>query len=257
MSRPAERSFGWRTAFEVVTSVVMMGAAIALVVMHSGARTPPRPALQIPSEPIVVDGALRGSDTAPVVMTVFADFECPFCGRFAREILPILDREYIATGQVQLAYRPFPLSNHPHAAGAAAAAECAGEQGLFWPMHDRLFEVPVDLSYAGLRGVADSVDLDLAVFENCLDDAATSTAVTRDTDHAQALGVRSTPSFFFGTRLADGQVSVTRAFSGAVPVEEFRNALDEVLNGNRVNLSIYQRMRSAVLGTMSAVSGSG
>src|SRR5215213_6696082 len=74
-----------------------------------------------------------GSQDARVVLIDFSDYQCPFCGRFYRDTMPQLDREYFKTGKVKYIFRDLPLEAiHPHAFKAAQAARCAGEQGKFW-----------------------------------------------------------------------------------------------------------------------------
>ena len=70
----------------------------------------------------------------------FSDYQCPFCVRYFRETLTVLDREYVATGKVKYVLRNFPIeSTHPLTFKAAEAAMCAGDQERSWEMHDRLF----------------------------------------------------------------------------------------------------------------------
>ena len=56
-------------------------------------------------------------------MVLFSDFECPYCGRLAREILPTIERDYVSTGRMSLIFSHFPLPNHPHASAAAKTAD--------------------------------------------------------------------------------------------------------------------------------------
>jgi protein-disulfide isomerase len=218
----------WKAALDVLASLAMIGAALFLVVSNlSNRAASSRPELKIPKEPVSIEGTpTKGSSTAPVVMVTFADFQCPYCGRFAREVLPQLEKDYISTGRVQLVYRHLPLGIHPRAAPAAHAAECAAVQGQFWPMHDWLFAEGAQLDDAGLRTAAGSVGIDLGEFETCLDEPKVRELVSRDAERAKALGLRGTPSFLLGSRLPDGRVHVSRAFSGALPLEDFRTELD-------------------------------
>jgi protein-disulfide isomerase len=71
-------------------------------------------------------------------MIEFSEFECPACGRFAREVIPVIQGEYIDSGKVLLAFWHRPLDRHKRAVPAAIAANCAGAQGKFWPLHDLL-----------------------------------------------------------------------------------------------------------------------
>lgn len=219
-----------RSALDVITSIVMITAASILIYRTtSGAAGNGRPGVEVPSTPVAIDGApIRGSEDAPVVMIVYSDFQCPFCARFARDVLPEVERSYVATGKVAVAFRHLPLPIHEYATQAAMSAECAGEQGRFWEMHDLLFALE-KLNGEAMLSLAESLDLDKARFDGCLADQDTSNQVRSSAAAADALGVRSTPTFFFGKRLDDGRVRVLRVLSGARPIDEFTNQLDRAL----------------------------
>lgn len=90
------------------------------------------------SRPDVSDAQWEGSPDAKVVIAEFSDFQCPFCKRFVDTTLAHIRAE-LGT-QVGLAFLNFPLTSiHPNAGNASLVAECAAEQGKFWPMHDLLF----------------------------------------------------------------------------------------------------------------------
>lgn len=101
-----------------------------------------RPAPPLPAQPLSIsDAVVKGSERAKVVLIAFSDFECPYCSRFAKDTLPVLDEKYVRTGRVRVAFRHLPIESiHPTAFKAAEASECAREQGRFWEMHDRLFD---------------------------------------------------------------------------------------------------------------------
>lgn len=86
------------------------------------------------------DDAVLGNPNAPVTVIEFSDYECPFCKRFYDQTLGQIKKEYIDTGKVKFIYRDYPLSFHPGAEPAAQAANCAGEQGKYWEMHDKIFQ---------------------------------------------------------------------------------------------------------------------
>lgn len=82
-----------------------------------------------------------GEEDAPIVMLEFSDFQCPFCGRFWSDTLPLIKKNYVETGKVLFVYKDFPLTQiHAQAQKAAEAALCAREQGKFWEYHDVLFD---------------------------------------------------------------------------------------------------------------------
>jgi protein-disulfide isomerase len=223
-----------RSVLDIATSAVMIVAASTLIYKNlwDGPRTA-QAEPELPNEPLSIDGAnIRGSDAANVVMVMFSDFQCPFCRRFAREVLPEIERRYVQTGRVALAFRHFPLPIHKQARPAAVMAECAGHEGLFGQMHDLLFDQE-DLDAETLLAIRKSLHLDGQSFEMCLLDQAVAAAVATSVDQAHALRVRATPTFFLGRRDVNGRVTVSRAISGAKPVSDFVEQLDDVLAGKQ------------------------
>lgn len=88
----------------------------------------------------LTDTATTGSESAPITLVEFSDFECPFCASFFNKTFGQIKSDYIDTGKIRFAYKHFPLIFHPNAQKSAEASECAKEQGKFWEMHDRMFE---------------------------------------------------------------------------------------------------------------------
>ena len=122
-------------------------------------------------KPVDSEDHIRGNPAAPVKLVEFGDFECPFCKRFHRILMRVMD-EYGKDGRVAWVYRHFPL--YPKGRKEAQAAECANELGgnnAFWAFADRLFEVTPSsnrLDLAVLPQIADEIGLDRAKFEACL-----------------------------------------------------------------------------------------
>ncbi|HKI57946.1 MAG TPA: DsbA family protein [Trueperaceae bacterium] len=85
----------------------------------------------------------RGPEDARHVIRVFSDFQCPFCKRFAEEVMPELQAKVLDQGDVRFEFHDFPLTSiHPNAMTAAEAAECvtaANDPAAFWTYHDALF----------------------------------------------------------------------------------------------------------------------
>ncbi len=84
---------------------------------------------------------MKGDKNAPTTIIEYSDFQCPYCGRFYQDTYHQLEEEFIKTGKAKIVFKDFPLSIHPQAPKAAEAARCAQEQGKFWEMHDKLFEL--------------------------------------------------------------------------------------------------------------------
>lgn len=182
-------------------------------------------------ETTLADGLLPSPSREAVVMMEFSDFECPFCGRFARETFARIRREFVATGEVAYVFRHFPLrSIHPHAMSASIAAECARTQGKFWEMHDALFAHQDLLDAGGLSRHAGSVGMDAVRFSRCLAEDRTAQRVANDISDATHLGVKATPTFFLGRSAPNGRTKLLRRINGAVSYDTFRRALNDVLS---------------------------
>jgi protein-disulfide isomerase len=184
----------------------------------------------LPSAPLSLGNApVQGGPPAKVGVLEYADFECPFCSRFAVTTYPTIAKSYIATGKIQFAFRYLPLEQrHASALRAAEAAECSHRQGRFWAMHDALFIMPSALDSDGLSAKARKIGLDSDQFRRCMNGEATA-RVREDLAEARLLGITGTPTFLFGTIGPDGRLKVQRRESGAMPAEVFASIVDELL----------------------------
>ncbi|HZV01940.1 MAG TPA: thioredoxin domain-containing protein [Planctomycetota bacterium] len=145
---------------------------------------------------------IRGSRRALVSLLEYGDFECPFCGR-AHVVLREIER--LLGDELSFCFRHFPLSMaHPNAELAAEATECAGAQGAFWPMHDRLFENQDALEPPDLAGHAAALGLDLDRFTRELRERRYQERVREDFLSGVRSGVNGTPTFFIDGRRYDG-----------------------------------------------------
>jgi protein-disulfide isomerase len=135
---------------------------------------------------------------------------------------------------VRYVFRDLPLVQiHPHAFKAAEAANCAGEQGKFWEMHNLLFENIRALAPANLTQHAQTVGLDAAKFAQCLESGRHAAEVRKDMADANAAGVAGTPGFIIGIanpkNPRDPNVRIFRSFTGAQPYATFKSVLDAAL----------------------------
>ena len=166
-----------------------------------------------------------GDTSAPATVIEYSDFQCPFCGRFQRDVYPRIFNTYIKTGKVKFAYKHSAFLG-TESTQAGIASECAADQGKFWDYHDKLFasqngENQGAFATANLVKFAEEIKLDTATFEDCLTKSKTAERVQRDTAEGQNIGVRGTPYF-----LVNGKPLV-----GAQPFEAFQQAIDAALNG--------------------------
>ena len=172
--------------------------------------------LEPPRTTIEAVGRKRGNDQAPITIVEFSDFECNFCGR-ASATLKRVESTY--GDKVRVVFRDYPLAMHRGAARAAEAAQCAGDQGKFWEMHDRLFSKGGPIAESDIRKYASEVGLDGMPFEQCLASGKHTATWKASQAEGTRLGVASTPTFFINGRMV----------SGAMPYETFAKIIDEEL----------------------------
>lgn len=211
----------------IIDNAALADGAVANDGSAVGANTTSQPSAERSSRRVVLNGIDltgvgydKGDPAAPIVMIDFSDFGCPYCGNHSRQTLPELDREFISTGKVFYKYVPLVMGSFPNGDTGAQAAECAAEEGKFWPMHDRLYEgqtewrkndnpTPVYQRYARELG------LDATRFAACLADGRTDGRTKRASAVAQRLGIRATPTFTI-----DGE-----GIEGALPLDIFQEFL--------------------------------
>jgi protein-disulfide isomerase len=168
----------------------------------------------------------KGDPDAKLVVVEFSDFQCPACQRHTLETQPILDETFVDTGEIMWVFKHFPLKEHPQALAAAAAAECAANQEMFWEMHHLLYETQdqwaVEDPDVELIKLAEQLDLDVGLFTACLSSREPLERVLSDVFDGQGL-VRSTPTFI-GIYAGTGGV-----LRGARESDEFVTVLQGML----------------------------
>ncbi len=201
----------------------------------------------------------KGSPVAQVLVFEFSDFQCPYCQRHQETTQPALDEAYVNTGKIMWIYKHFPLAIHDYAPDAAEAAMCAGEQGQFWAMHDRLFVNPDAWAHADFLGVfldfgrdltaeatianrhevripspltdnpADwelsaMTTFDLDQFETCLADNDYQALINRSMEDVSGV-VRGTPTFLVWHRRYG---LLTQPLVGTLSEEDFVSIFDQI-----------------------------
>ena len=164
--------------------------------------------------PLVLDGTepVLGARSATFTVVEFADYECPHCGRVAPEI-----KKYVeANKDVKLLFKHYPISNvcnpnvphegHANACTAAMASECALAQsnGLFWKLNRLTFKNQSSLDSSSIQFLAKQVGLDMTLYDSCMQQPETLTAIQSDISAANTAGLSGTPSFYISGHRADG-----------------------------------------------------
>jgi protein-disulfide isomerase len=215
-----------KNALDVLSTIaVILAAGMLMWTLLIRPRAAPGSRQQVEQvQGLQIDGGkiIHVSGKGPIAIVEFSDFQCPFCGTYARETLPAIKRDLVDSGAVRYVALHFPLEQiHPLAMEAAEAAECAGKQDHFWEMHERLFVDAKALAPAQLVQHAQAIGLDQALFKQCIEEDQTLEKVRADQAEGRRLGLTGTPSFFIGTMRADGGISLVRRIRGAAPVEVF------------------------------------
>ena len=179
---------------------------------------------------ITDDGRIRGSMTAPVTLIEYSDFTCGYCLKFFRETWPRIQAKYVETGKVRFVYRDYPRADQGVGVEAAVAARCAGSQGRYWSMHDRLFAEGGRLDASTMKRYAKSLNLDPGAFDKCFDERRHLESIFQDRHEANRWGFHGTPGFiliYTATEPTEKQPAV--AIPGAFPFEAFAEEIDRML----------------------------
>ncbi len=144
-----------------------------------------------------------GPENAKVKIVVFSDFECPGCA-VTDPVLKQTQQKY--SDKVSLSFRHMPLSIHRYAQAAAEASEAAGEQGKFWELNDKIFELTRKnmLSEKNIRSAAESIGIDMKLFDEALASGRPNAWVQKDIEEAKKIGLRWTPYIFINGKLFEG-----------------------------------------------------
>ncbi len=173
---------------------------------------------------------VKGDPSAPLTLVEFTDLQCPFCARHVRDTQPKIAEEFIDTGKLRFASLDLPLENiHKQAFRAAMASHCAGDQGRFWEMHDRLFQNQRQIE--PLASHAEVLGLDLDEFTACLDSETHAEAVRKDMAEAKKAGATGTPSFVLARTDPRDPTKVTGIsfIRGARPFADFKAEIEQAL----------------------------
>lgn len=159
----------------------------------------------------LTDGDTLGSATAPVVMQVYADFQCPACKLFVTNQLPGLVNDFVKPGILRIEARDIDIlgkASPNESLDLAVGAACAAEQDRYWQFHDLVFwnqgrENRGDHDAAFIARVATGAEVDQATWEACIARPEMRTAVDAATKAAFQAGISQTP-----TLVVNGQVTV-------------------------------------------------
>lgn len=196
-----------RSFITIVVVLLVAGTAVIGYVLNRRGPTSVIVDTNAPLPP--AQGYVIGSDSAPVEIVEFGDFECPGCGWWATVTELDVRTRLVATGLARFRFMDFPLPMHPNAMIAHNAAACANAQGKFWEYHDRLFAEQPNWSSAVttnpgrlLKNFARSLGLETDAFNTCLDNRQFEPQIRANYEEGVRRGVGGTPTFFIGRRMS-------------------------------------------------------
>jgi len=167
-------------------------------------------------EKIIGDGYWIGSSNPKITIVEFGDFACLMCKNSFSKIRE-LGIKY--KDDVKIVFRDFPVISE-NSMNLAIAARCAGEQGFFWVMHDKLFINQGKSSTIEIKEMAEQIGLDIDRFNNCFDNKKYISAINKDLEMARELNIKGTPTWFINGNKV----------SGDIPYDIFLNIIEELLN---------------------------
>ncbi len=195
-----------------------------IIPVKPGVPPPPIITQRIQGEPF------RGMESARVAIIEYSDFNCSFCAKYATNIYPLLEKEFIQSGKVRYLFRDFPDSLDPDSLVKAQVARCLVQQGKFWEMHDRFFResLPVLDHPEVLVDHARALGFDPVQVNECVKSGHFLSAIDQIAKAAKRFGVHGTPSFLIGRLSDDGNVLYgTRLITGAETYESLQTVLKE------------------------------
>lgn len=179
----------------------------------------------------VANRPTRGAATARVTFIEYSDYGCQYCAQFTSQVAPRLIRDYVDSGKVRYVFKNYPVEElHPDAFRAHVAAACAGDQGRYWDMHDRLFADQGNFQRERFVEDARRAGLDITTFQSCLAGTSHDAVIRQDIDEAVRGGVNGTPVFVVAlTEPGGAAVTPLRVVVGVQPYDAFVDAIDAVL----------------------------
>jgi protein-disulfide isomerase len=217
---------GMKRFYAILVAVAVLGlGALGYLLAKPATVSIPANVTVTASDTAGFHGYVKGAATAPVEITEFADFQCPFCQTFATLQMPTIEQRLIDTGRLRWRYRDFPLQQHPFSRLAAHSAACADDQGKYWAQHQRIYEGQSEWATARdavgiFRRYAKENGLDVTRYDDCTTAGKFAGRIQASYEEGVRLGVNSTPTLLVGGRLYQGRFdsdAITRLVDSLAP----------------------------------------
>ncbi len=169
---------------------------------------------------------IKGDANAPITIVEYGDYQCPACGSYYNIAENVL-QEY--SGKIKLEYRHYPLPFHKFAPKASVAAECAGEQGKFWQMHEKLYKNQKNLQESDLEKYAREIVPDLEKFKACFSAGGYLDKINKQKSMGDKDKISGTPSFFINGRVIEN----SKDKNYLPTIDDFRREINAELEKNK------------------------
>jgi protein-disulfide isomerase len=171
-------------------------------------------------------GYILGAASAPLEITEYADYQCPYCGSFSQVQFPDLKTRLIDAGKARWRFRDFPIEGEQSLTAAHAAA-CANDQGKYWEVQDGLYRRQPEWALHPnpmpvITEIVKAAGIDVSGFNSCMSSTKYAGRIQASRNEGNALGVNSTPSFLIGGRIyvnmaSDAMVKLVDSIIAAAP----------------------------------------
>jgi len=172
---------------------------------------------------------ILGSESAPVTIVEFGDYQCEACYHWFHNTRATLIDNYIETGKAKLVFMDLPFLGRDSIT-AAQASYCAEDQGKYWEYHSMLYnfqEGAPDSGWADrdrLNSFAFTLNMNMDEFNDCMDSSKYKIRVKANYNEAVKQGAQATPTF-----IIISQNGTTEKFSGAQPYSVFAATIESML----------------------------
>ena len=171
---------------------------------------------------------ILGNPSAPITIIEFGDYQCYQCYQWFHETKPAIMQDYIDTGKANMVFVDLAFLDS-NSLQAARASYCAEEQEMYWEFHNTLYNFHTSqfnerwIDSLKLKEFAFELNLDMELFESCLDSEKYSKRLEYNFEQAKKNGIDGTPGFFIIGPNDQKQ------FQGAQPFSTFKQIMDEMI----------------------------
>ena len=203
--KPWFKTWWGRLIIALITIILIFAVAISFYIYNSIKTAEKQTGIKLSGQQYdaaIGDNYWLGSAKAPITIVEFGDFACPICEQSFSTIREI-SLKY--KNDIKFIWRDYPVVSE-YSALLALGGRCAGEQGLFWPMHDKLFQNQGANTADQLTALTNQIGADTVRFNDCLTKQKYLTQIQNDLKDGQKFGITGTPTYFINGYKIEGNI---------------------------------------------------